>query len=81
MTYTNRPSQKDITDGITDTLRRLFGYESVYLPLYKMADTPFHIQKMCHLFVNRSLSERALLHPDSKRHTQITLAGDILRNI
>ena len=23
---------------------RLFGYERVYLPLYKVADTPFHIQ-------------------------------------
>ena len=23
---------------------RPFGYERVYLPLYKVADTPFHIQ-------------------------------------
>ena len=23
---------------------RLFGYEKVYLPLHKVADTPFHIQ-------------------------------------
>ena len=25
-------------------LFRPFGYERVYLPLYKVADTPFHIQ-------------------------------------
>ena len=26
------------------SIRRHFGYERVYLPLYKVADTPFHIQ-------------------------------------
>ena len=25
-------------------IRRPLGYERVYLPLYKVADTPFHIQ-------------------------------------
>ena len=29
---------------ILQTIIRLFGYERVYLPLYKVADTPFHIQ-------------------------------------
>ena len=32
------------SSGIRRTIFRPLGYERVYLPLYKVADTPFHIQ-------------------------------------
>ena len=38
---------------IYSSIDRHLGYERVYLPLYQVADTPFHIQgdEICHIAV------------------------------
>ena len=36
---------KNMYDRVLIILHRHLGYERVYLPLHKVADTPFHIQE------------------------------------
>ena len=42
--YTTILCSRLLTLGALSSTRSHLGYERVYLPLYKVADTPFHIQ-------------------------------------